>query len=137
MTEQQRELGLIKDYLNEHLDPIVAEVQTRYGHNPAILEVALRRYTRHVFHWSQDRIEGTIEQGPDVGGTAGTPGGAGASGRAGGQGGSCGRAEGPGGLGHGRRAGDGAAAGSAADWTRWLCTRCLSRTRQVAQHGEG
>jgi hypothetical protein len=52
--DEQRELELVDEYLETHFGPIAKRVVAKFN-DPQVRELALRRSTRHIFHWAQDR----------------------------------------------------------------------------------
>ena len=60
MSTSKRELELVERYLAEHFAPIARRLAHRIP-DPEVRLVALRRTTRHIWHWAQD-------QGLDLGG---------------------------------------------------------------------
>lgn len=62
MIDDSVELQTVKRYLDEHFNPIRRLLGARIP-DPYVRKVALRRCTRHIFHWRQDAIDDPA--GPD------------------------------------------------------------------------
>lgn len=52
MSTSKHELDLVERYLNEHFAPIARRLAHRIP-DPEVRLVALRRTTRHIWHWAQ------------------------------------------------------------------------------------
>lgn len=53
MNERKPELEHVEQYLDNHFFPILERIQERIE-DPQLVTVALRRTTRHIWHWQQD-----------------------------------------------------------------------------------
>lgn len=62
MSDDSVELEIVKRYLDEHFNPIRRLLGNKIT-DPDVRKVALRRCTRHIFHWRQDAIGDPV--GPD------------------------------------------------------------------------
>lgn len=80
MRDDSVELETVERYLDEHFNPIRRLLGAKIP-DPDVRKVALRRCTRHIFHWRQDAIDDPEEPDhPDYGGPVKPENGAGENG---------------------------------------------------------
>lgn len=61
-SDDERELALVTRYLEEHYNPIRGLVNRKVV-DPEARELALRRCTKHIFHWKREVLGDEV--GPD------------------------------------------------------------------------
>lgn len=61
-TGNERELQLVNRYLEEHFNPIRKLLGQKIP-DPDVRAIAIRRCTRHIFHWTQDQTVGPDDPG--------------------------------------------------------------------------